>query len=218
MKVIKYAIYTVLVLLALVLIGGAIFAMTFDPNRYKDDIERIVQERTGRTLKLSGDLAVAVWPSLGAKVGGVTLSERARGEQFLALESAHASVALMPLLRGEVIVDGISVAGLKAQVIKDKQGRFNFQDLLGEEKPAAQKPAPEPKAGGGGEPVRFDIAGVEIERVDICNAAGAVHGAADERKINLRRYPDGRIASDPSLADLRLRRRFPGSRPIQVDQ
>jgi len=163
LKAIKYAIYTVLVLLALVLVGGAIFVMTFDPNRYKDDIERLVKERTGRTLKLSGDLAVAVWPSLGAKVGGVTLSERGQDAQFLVLDSAHASVALMPLLRGEVIVDGVSVAGLKAQVVKDKDGRFNFQDLLGEDKPAAQKPAPE-KKGEGGEPVKFDIAGVRIER------------------------------------------------------
>jgi AsmA protein len=162
LKLIKYTIYTVLVLLALVVAAGAIFVMTFDPNRYKDDIERLVKERTGRTLKLSGDLAVAVWPSLGAKVGGVTLSERGQDAQFLVLDSAHASVALMPLLRGEVIVDGVSVAGLKAQVVKDKDGRFNFQDLLGEDKPAAQK-APE-KKGEGGEPVKFDIAGVRIER------------------------------------------------------
>ncbi|MDF3010868.1 MAG: hypothetical protein K0S03_1664 [Burkholderiales bacterium] len=159
MKVIKYTIYAVLVLLALAVAAGAVFVMTFDPNRYKGDIERIVQERTGRTLKLSGDLAVAVWPSLGAKVGGVTLSERGQDAQFLLLESAHASVALMPLLRGDVIVDGVSVAGLKAQVVKDKDGRFNFQDLLGE-----GKPAPAPEKGEAGEPVKFDIAGVNIER------------------------------------------------------
>ena len=163
MKIIKYTIYTVLVLLALLLLGGAIFAMTFDPNRYKDDIERLVKDRTGRTLKLSGDLAVAVWPSLGAKVGGVTLTERGQDAQFLVLDSAHASVALMPLLRGEVIVDAVSVAGLKAQIVKDKTGRFNFQDLLGEDEPGAQKPVPE-KKGEGGEPVKFDIAGVKIER------------------------------------------------------
>jgi AsmA protein len=212
LKVIKYAIYTVLVLLALVLVGGAIFVMTFDPNRYKDDIERMVQERTGRTLKLSGDLAVAVWPSLGAKVGGVALSERARDEQFLALESAHASVALMPLLRGEVIVDAISVAGLKAQVVKDKQGRFNFQDLLGEEKPAAQKPAPEKKDGGGGEPVRFDIAGVEIERsaVSYRDLGTGQEFALDELNLSL-----GRIA-EQAEGKMRLSVHAKGNKP-EVD-
>jgi AsmA protein len=190
LKAIKYAIYTVLVLLALVLAGGAIFVMTFDPNRYKDDIERLVKERTGRTLKLSGDLAVAVWPSLGAKVGGVSLSERGRDAQFLVLDSAHASVALLPLLRGEVIVDGVSVAGLKAQVVKDKDGRFNFQDLLGEDKPAAQKPAPE-KKGEGGEPVKFDIAGVKIERsaVSYRDLATGQQLALDELNLSV-----GRIA------------------------
>jgi len=191
LKAIKYAIYTVLVLLALVLVAGALFVMTFDPNRYKDDIERIVRERTGRTLKLSGELAVAVWPSLGAKVAGVSLSERGRDEQFLALEAAHASVALLPLLRGEVIVDGVSVSGLKAQVIKGKDGRFNFQDLLGEGKPAASaKPAPE-KTGEGGGPVKFDIAGVKIERsaVSYRDLATGQQLALDDLNMSL-----GRIA------------------------
>jgi AsmA protein len=191
LKVLKYTLYTVLVLLALAIAAAAIFAMTFDPNRYRDDIERIVRERTGRTLKLAGDLSVAVWPSLGAKVGGVTLSERGRDEQFLALESAHASVALMPLLRGEVIVDRVSVAGLKAQVVKDKDGRFNFQDLLGGDKPAAQpKPAPE-KKGEGGEPVKFDIAGVKVERsaVSYRDLATGQQFALDDLNLSV-----GRIA------------------------
>ena len=161
MKAIKYALYGLIGLVVLAIAGATVFALTFDPNRYKDQIERLAKEKTGRTLKLSGDLAVAVYPSLGAKVGGVTLSEKASDAQFLALESAHASVALMPLLRGEVIVDGIRVSGLKAQIVKDKNGRFNFQDLLGEDKPAA-KPAEKPEAGG--EPVKFDIAGVTLEK------------------------------------------------------
>ena len=90
MKTIKYSIYALLGLLVLAIVGVAVFAATFDPNRYKGEIERLVKERTGRTLNLKGDLAVAFWPSLGAKVGGVTLSERGSDTRFLALESAHA--------------------------------------------------------------------------------------------------------------------------------
>ena len=199
MKFIKYAIYAVLVLLALAIAGAAIFAMTFDPNRYKDDIERLVQERTGRTLRLAGDLEVAFWPSLGARVNGVTLSERASEAQFLALDSAHASVAVMPLLAGEVVVDGVTVAGLKAQLIKDKQGRFNFQDLLGEEpksKPAA-KPAPE--GTGGGAPVKLDIAGFTIEdsAVSYRDLATGQEFALDDLDVSM-----GRIAE---RADGKLR-------------
>jgi AsmA protein len=160
-KTIKYVLFGLGGLLALVIVVATVFALTFDPNRYKDDIERIAKERTGRTLKLAGNLEVAVWPALGAKVNGLTLSERNSDRQFLAFDSAHVSVALLPLMRGEVIVDRVRVAGLKAELVKGKDGRWNFDDLMQAqgEKPAAKKAAPEEKA-----PVRFDIAGVNIER------------------------------------------------------
>lgn len=162
-KTIKYVLLGLVGLLTLVVIAAVVFAMTFDPNRYKDDIERLVKERTGRTLKLAGRLEVAVWPALGAKVNGVTLTERDGAQQFLALNAAHASVALLPLLRGEVIVDRIRVNGLNARLVRGKDGKWNFDDLLQAqgEKPAAQKkaaPADEQA------PVRFDIAGITLER------------------------------------------------------
>src|ERR1700752_2996571 len=148
---------------ALLMAGSVVLALTFDPNRYKDDIERMALERTGRTLKLQGELKLAFFPSLGAAVAGVTLSERGSGREFVSLESAHASIKLMPLLRGQAAVDAVRVSGLKAQVVKNKGATYNFSDLLegGEEKPAA-KPAPEKK--GESAPVKVDIAGVTLDR------------------------------------------------------
>jgi len=74
---------------------------------------------------------------------------------------------VLPLLRGSVLVDGIRVDGLKAQVVKDKQGRFNFADLLeGGEKPAAPPP-PDKKGSESGGAVGFDIASVRIERSSV---------------------------------------------------
>jgi AsmA protein len=164
-KPLKYGLLGLGGLLVLAIGGVAVFAMTFDPNQYKGQVEAAVKEKTGRTLKLAGNLELAFWPSLGAKVAGVSLSERASDQQFLALESAHVSVAVMPLLRGAVMVDGVRIAGLKANVVKDKQGKFNFSDLTeaSAEKPAA-KTAPEP---GGGAPVAFDITSVRIERSSV---------------------------------------------------
>src|SRR5258707_2845370 len=130
MKALKYVLFGAGGLLVLAIVAVVVFAMTFDPNRYKGQIETLVKEKTGRTLKLQGDLKVAIFPSLGADVSKVTLSERAADQEFLSLDSAHASVALLPLLRGEGIVDTIKVAGLKADIVKDKNGKFNFDDLL----------------------------------------------------------------------------------------
>src|SRR3954470_6342776 len=129
MKAIRVSIYVIVGLVVLLVLAAAIFAMTFDPNRYKGQIEQLVKDKTGRTLTLQGNLEVAVWPALGAKVAGVTLSERDGKEQFVGLDSAHVSVALMPLLHGEAIVDKIRVSGLKARVVKEKDGTFNFSDL-----------------------------------------------------------------------------------------
>jgi len=87
LKALKISLYLVAGLVVVVVAAVAIFAMTFDPNRYKGDIQRIVKERTGRTLELKGPLELAFWPSLGAKVSGVVLSEHGTAQPFVSLES-----------------------------------------------------------------------------------------------------------------------------------
>ena len=176
MKAIRISLYVIAGLVVLLVLGVAVFAMTFNPNKYKPEIERLVKDKTGRTLSLKGDLQLAFWPALGAKVNGVTFSERGSDQQFVAVDSAHASVALIPLLHGQAIVDGISVSGLKATVIKEKDGRFNFSDLMEPQAPAEPKPQgkAESKAQAqkkadqreaqGGQAVAFDIGSVQIDR------------------------------------------------------
>ena len=177
-KPVKYALLGLGIVVVLVIGGVAVFALTFDPNSYKGQIEAAVKEKTGRTLKLAGNLELAFWPSLGAKVAGVTLSEKASDREFLSLESAHASVAVLPLLHGAVLVDGIRVAGLKANVTKDKQGKFNFSDLM---------EAPADKPAGGAKPaqpakgaVGFDIGSVRMERSSV-----SYHDLASGQELSL---------------------------------
>src|SRR5882762_8250093 len=170
-KPLKYSLIGIAGLLFLVIAGALVFVLTFDANRYKPQIERLVQEKTGRTLKLQGPLEAAVWPSLGAKVSGVTFSERGSEQQFVALDNAHASVALLPLLHGQVVVDKIRLSGFKATIVKQKDGKFNFSDLLEakaepskapKESPKEEKPPP-----SGGAPVAFDIAGIDIDKSSV---------------------------------------------------
>jgi AsmA protein len=191
LKLLKIALYLALGLVLLVAAAVAIFAMTFDPNRYKDDIQRAVKERTGRTLELKGPLELAFYPSLGARVSGVVLSERDAAQPFVSFDSAHASVALLPLLRGAVIVDRVRLSGLKAQVVKGKDGRFNFQDLI--EASGDKPPAKAEKKDSGGAPVAFDIAGVTIE-----GAAVSYRDLSSGQEIALNdlRLETGRIAEN----------------------
>ena len=97
-KPVKYTLLGLGILVLVVVAAVATFAVTFDPNRYKGEIERLAKEQTGRTLSIKGDIELAFWPSLGAEVSGVTFSERNSPQEFLSFDSAHASVKLLPLL------------------------------------------------------------------------------------------------------------------------
>src|SRR5437899_6799102 len=190
-KPIKY-LWLALVVVADPLVAGILFfALTFDPDRDKGDSERIAKERTGRTLRLQGELKLAFFPSLGAGVGGVTLSERGSQREFISLQSARASVKLMPLLRGQVIVDAVRVSGLKAQIVRNKDGSYNFSDLL---EGKAEKPGPKRKEQSA--PVIFDIAGVDIDR-----AAVAYRDTSTGQEISLSdlELHTGRIADSIDL-------------------
>ena len=190
-KPVKYTLLGLGGLLLLVIVAAAVFALTFDPNRYKGEIERVAKEQTGRTLAIKGEIRMAFWPSLGARVAGVTFSEKGSDQQFVSFDSAHASVKLMPLLRGEYLVDSISLSGLKARVVKGKDGRFNFADLTQakEKKPAADKQQEKE----GGAPLVFDISSVSIEKAAIQYID---QQAGQEYAIDDFRLKTGRIAQD----------------------
>ncbi|MGH8706659.1 MAG: AsmA family protein, partial [Burkholderiales bacterium] len=159
MKWMKYGLYAVAGVVVLVAAAVAIFAATFDPNTYKGEIEKRVKAATGRTLKFHGDIELAFWPALGAKVGKVTLSRRASEHDFASVEGAQVAVALLPLLRGQLLVDEVTVTGARASVIRAKGGRFDFEDLLG----AAGGSARDAPAGGASAgKVKFDVAGIQI--------------------------------------------------------
>jgi uncharacterized protein involved in outer membrane biogenesis len=191
-KPVKYTLIGLGLLIVLVIGAAAVFALTFDPNRYKDEIERLAKEQTGRTLDIKGDIKMAFWPSLGADVAGVTLSERGSNQQFVAFDSAHASVKLMPLLSGQYIVDSVKLSGLKARIVKGKDGRYNFSDLLEGD---AKKPAPQAKKEPekGASPVVFDIGSVDIARASI---AYSDLQAGQEYMLEDVRIKTGRIAKD----------------------
>ena len=98
MKALRTVFYALGGVVVLVIAGLIAVAVLFDANALKGEIERTVQEKTGRTLKLEGELGLAFWPNIGASLGRASLSERDGKSSFLALESAHVSVAVMPLL------------------------------------------------------------------------------------------------------------------------
>lgn len=147
---------------AIVIIAAGVVAyvaVTFDPNDYKANIVDAVQQRTGRTLVLEGDLALSFFPSIGARLGRASLTEPKSTRPFASFDSAHVSVKVWPLLSRQVIVDAVSLGALRLNVERDRSGRMNFEDLIGG---GAAATAPSEPGSEGAAPVNIDIARVEL--------------------------------------------------------
>jgi len=158
-KYLKYSLLGTVAVLGIAVAGAVYLAATFNPNDYKARIIQTVKESKQRDLRLDGDIKLSFFPSIGANISKVSLSEFNSDKQFAAFDSARVSLALLPLFSGQAVVNEVAVNGLQATLIKRKDGTTNIDDLLGtEDKKTAEKKA------NGSQPVKFDIASVFIEK------------------------------------------------------
>jgi AsmA protein len=148
MKALKIAAFVLGGIAALLAALAAFLLATFDANKWKGEIAQLVQEKKGRSLKIEGDLSLSLFPSVGLQLGKATLSEHQSEQTFASVDSARVSVRLLPLLSKQAVVDTVELGGVKARLVRFKDGRLNIDDLLA-------KDDKEP-------PARFDIAGVRL--------------------------------------------------------
>lgn len=129
-KVIKYFIYLILFLVLLV---GALIALIFsiDPSRLKPTLERELGKQ-GIEANFSGDIDWQFYPSVGLSVEELSLNPEnlPNAEQpMVYVDSMAFSVRLMPLLRREILVDGIHVNSARLNLIVDENGNGNWEAL-----------------------------------------------------------------------------------------
>jgi len=116
----------------LVIIVIAIAApLIIDPNDYRDQIQTTVKEKTGRDLKINGDLSLSVFPWIGVAINDVSLSNAKgfKADYFAKIENAKVQVKLLPLISKKVEVSTIVLNGMQLNLAKNKQGITNWDDL-----------------------------------------------------------------------------------------
>jgi AsmA protein len=147
--VLKYALLG-LAFAILVLIGAAAYLIaTFDPMHYHDVISRLVKDKTGRTLHITGGISLSVWPPVGLRIDRVSLTERGSEEAFASVEGARVQVEVLPfLLSHEIAASQLFLSGAKIRIVRYEDGRLNIDDLIGGERPVPQ----------------FDVRGIKVER------------------------------------------------------
>ena len=153
-KTLKYTALGLLGLAVVLLIVVGIFAATFNPNDYKPMIVKLVQEKKQRTLHLDGDIKLSFWPKLGADLGKISLSEHNGNKEFASINSAKVSLALLPLLKKQLVVDHIYVDGVNANIVRFKDGATNFDDLMSKDKEESEQ-------------IKFDVDGVNVSNTSL---------------------------------------------------
>ncbi|MFY3579465.1 AsmA family protein [Achromobacter insolitus] len=214
------------VLVVVAVVGLAIFLLTFDPNAYKYKLEELVQQRYQRTLTIDGEIELSLFPRIGLSVQGVSLSEPDSPEIFASIDSTRLAVAVWPLLSNSFVVDHVAISGLKARVVRDKQGHFNFSNLVGGTAPVTAAPANPAEALAGAaqsavqalangnlpQPrnnMQIDIAGLDLKDGQVQLQDAITGMAVAVTKINAN---TGRVTFNQPF-DVRLTARVEGGNP-----
>ena len=154
MKAVKIIAFVLGGLVALLAAVAAYIVATFDANKWKGEIAQLVQKEKNRSLKIEGDLSLSLFPSVAVQLGRATLSEHNSEQVFAAVNSARISLRLLPLLSKQVVVDTVELDGVKARLVRFKDGRLNIDDLVSkDEKEKTRTP--------------FDIAGVKFSNGEL---------------------------------------------------
>ena len=130
-RLLKVGMLLVAAVVVLLLAAIVVLPHLVDVNRYAPLLSSQIQSFTGRAAKF-GPMTLRVLPAPALHVAPVTLAEGARypGRDFIRIEAIDVRLRLWPLFRGRVEFGAIVVDRPTVTVIRDGQGRWNFDDLL----------------------------------------------------------------------------------------
>ncbi|MDP2696725.1 AsmA family protein [Thalassospira sp.] len=184
-------------LLVVVIAALLIIPSMIDWNSYKSQISTAVRDATGRTLDIRGDLSMSLLPFPALSVNDVALSNvpGATDAEMVSVQEVRVSVALMPLLTGNVQVTEISLIDpvIAIETFADGNNNLVFGpamadgsdagNIVGPDTSTGDAPAPQQSA----EPARSsdgDLASsVQIDRLSVENATIIYRSPGSEERI-----------------------------------
>lgn len=162
-RIVKIFAMLVAAVVAVFVAAAVFFLLFFDPNDFREEISAAVTERTGRDLKIEGDVSLSLFPWVAIEVGHTTLGNAPGfGDRpFAEFDRAKLSVRLLPmLLRREVAINTAELEALKLNLQVDPRGRSNWDDLFAAD---AEAPADASADAGGA----IEISGVDVSKTTI---------------------------------------------------
>lgn len=199
--------------IAFIVITVLAVALSFDPNYYRPQVEKLIKEKTGRPFKIAGKIGWTLWPEFGVTLPRITLANAAGfpEQPMIEAEKVQVAVAWRPLLSkrleiGNIVIDGVV---LRYQQRGDSS---NLDDLRQPPAPAAPDPkAKPPKAPL--PPVAYQVAGLRLRQLtlEISDLDSGISRQLLLEKLTVGTFAPGRLA--PVVFEGRLRE---GSREISL--
>ena len=207
----------VIVLVAIVaLLAATVFVITqvIDPNDFKPQIREQALSQANLELEIPGELGWQFWPSLGVSLGRTEARLPGEEELFAGIDSASVSVAVWPLLFGNVQMDGVTLDGLEVNLVETADGA-NW-DKIGPQD-GADKPASEDQPADNGDGGTMDIP-LTIPSVAITNGRIRYRNTTDGTDIRVEHFNFN--AQDVSLDEpfpMQLSLRYQDQSDVRVD-
>lgn len=136
MKAVRYLLIAIIAVIVLAAAAIAIAMAVINPNDYKPQIEKAVEDQTNLDLILDGDIGWSFIP-LGLELNNV--EAKLEDNRFVALEQLVAEIDFWSLISMSPQVNTFTLNGLEANLEVNKQGQGNWTRIM-----------PEPAAGDAG--------------------------------------------------------------------
>ena len=169
---------------ALIIIALVVAISMVDLNKYKPQIEQAVKDKSGYEMKINGDISASFSP-IGISISKVSIKnpQIIKYQKFFNMDKLSVAVELKPLLKKEVKVKYIVLNNLNLDVIKLKNGKFNF-DLL-KKKTVTKKTSKKAKSGEKTQLPMVNVNEVRIKNANISYKDLKTKSSAKVENINI---------------------------------
>ena len=164
-----------LVAIVVLLVVAVLIIPFFIPlDTIKAELIAQAKQATGRDVRIDGDFKLSIFPNAEFVAGKISVGNAKGGkaDNMATIERVNVSVALMPLISGNVDVNSFVIEKPVINLEIDKNGKPNWEFAAAGgagSKPAAAES--KPAEGGGGSP----LAGITLDDLDTV-AVNGLHG------------------------------------------
>ena len=125
----KYILYIIIFILLLFFSLIFFAPMFINLKVWKPEIVSMLQENTGKTARINGDIKLKIYPSPQVKVYDISLVDEKSGvvNNFFRSDSVIAKLSTFPLLKGNIEIESITFDNLTLNLLNDSNQRPNWE-------------------------------------------------------------------------------------------